>query len=57
MKETIRQWIHAQIEQWAEDNFESAEAWSKNKQDHQDNERNKKSFIKLKKEEFDELFK
>jgi hypothetical protein len=55
--EEIRKWVYAQIEQWAQDNFESAESWGQCQDDHRKAEEERKRFVKAKKKEFDELLK
>lgn len=53
----IRQWVYAQIEQWAEDNFESAESCSQGPQHSLDAAMERDRFIEAKKKEFDDLLK
>lgn len=55
--DTIKQWVYAQIERWAQDNYESAEAWSQGPSWIQKAETERISFIKEKKKEFDDLIK
>lgn len=51
----VKKWVYAQIEQWAEHNFESTEDWSQNHKDHELNKAEKLKFIREKKKEFDNL--
>ncbi len=52
----IKDWVYLQIEQWAEDNYNSAVDWACSSKEAEKIKKDIDLFKKKKKEEFDSLF-
>jgi len=52
--EKLEEWMKGQFEEWAEDQFQSAENWARDDKDHRANVCFKKEFLKTKLQELKE---